>query len=147
MAGVNRVILIGNIGKDPEMKYFDNGDAVCNFSIATSETWKDKTTGEKQERTEWHRISTFKKLAEICGKYLVKGTKIYIEGKLRTRSWEKDGSTHYVTEIIADQMQMLSSKSDNNGGGGQSSGPPQQQQQQQGSGNGNYGGYDDDIPF
>ena len=107
MAGINKVILVGRLGKDPEVKYFTSGDAVCNFSIATSENWKDKNTGEKKEKTEWHRIVAFRKLAEICGQYLSKGSQIYLSGKLQTRSWEKDGATHYTTEIIADQIQFL----------------------------------------
>lgn len=116
MAGVNKVILIGNLGRDPEMRYFPDGTAVANFSIATSEEWKDKDTGEKKERTEWHRIVTFRKLAEICGKYLSKGRQVYIEGKLQTRSWEKDGVTRYTTEIVANEMRMLGGRdsSDNN---------------------------------
>ncbi len=110
MAGVNKVILIGNLGRDPEMRYFADGTAVANFSIATSEEWTDKTTGEKKERTEWHRIVAFRKLGEICGKYLSKGKQVYVEGKLQTRSWEKDGVTRYTTEIVANEMRMLSGK-------------------------------------
>ena len=107
MAGVNKVILIGNLGRDPEMRYFSDGTAVANFSIATSDEWKDKNTGEKKEKTEWHRIVVFRQLAEICGKYLTKGKQVYIEGKLQTRSWEKDGVTRYTTEIVANEMRML----------------------------------------
>lgn len=107
MAGVNKVLLVGRLGKDPEVKYFTSGDAVCNFSIATSENWKDKNTGEKKEKTEWHRIVVFRKLAEICGEYLSKGKQVYVEGKLQTRSYEQGGSTRYVTEIVADQVQFL----------------------------------------
>lgn len=107
MGGVNRCYIIGRLGQDPTLKYFTSGDAVCNFSIATSESWKDKNTGEKKEKTEWHRIVAFRKLAEICGEYLSKGSQIYLSGKLQTRSWEKDGATHYTTEIIADQVQFL----------------------------------------
>ena len=107
MVGINKVILVGRLGKDPEVKYFTSGDAVCNFSIATSESWKDKNTGEKKEKTEWHRIVAFRKLAEICGQYLSKGSQIYLEGKLQTRSYEQGGSTRYVTEIVADQVQFL----------------------------------------
>jgi single-strand DNA-binding protein len=106
MASVNKVILVGNLGRDPETKYLPSGDAVCNFSIATSETWKDKA-GEKQEATEWHRISAFGKLAEICGQYLKKGSTVYIEGSIKTRTYEKDGEKRYATEIRADRMQML----------------------------------------
>ena len=116
MAGsVNKVILIGNLGVDPEVRYMPSGSAVANIRIATSETWKDKTTGEPQERTEWHRVAMFGKLGEIAGQYLRKGSKVYIEGKLRTRKWQgQDGQDRYTTEIIADQMQML----DGRGAGG-----------------------------
>ena len=107
MAGINKVILVGNLGKDPEVRYFSDGTAMVNFSIATSEEWKDKNTGEKKEKTEWHRIVAFRKLAEICGEYLSKGRQVYVEGKLQTRSWEKDGVTRYTTEIVADRLQML----------------------------------------
>lgn len=112
MAGVNKVILVGRLGRDPQIKYMPSGDAVCNFSIATSENWSDKQTGEKREKTEWHNIVTFRRLAEICSQYLTKGKQVYIEGKLQTRSWEKDGATHYMTEIYANTMQMLGSRDD-----------------------------------
>lgn len=115
MASVNKAILVGNLGKDPEVKFMPNGEAVCNFSIATTDSWKDKA-GVKQERTEWHNITMYRKLAEIAGEYLKKGRPVYIEGRLQTRKWEKDGVTHYSTEIIADQMQMLGGRE----GGGQS---------------------------
>jgi single-strand DNA-binding protein len=111
MASLCKVILIGNLGKDPEVRYMPNGEAVCNFSIATTENWKDKA-GVKQEKTEWHNIVAYRKLAEIMGEYLKKGSSVYIEGRLQTRKWEKDGVTRYSTEIIADNMQMLGSKSD-----------------------------------
>jgi single-strand DNA-binding protein len=107
MAGVNKVILVGNLGRDPEMRYTPDGTAVASFSVATSDEWKDKTTGEKRERTEWHRVVAFRRLGEICGEYLTKGKQVYIEGRLRTRSWEKDGITRYSTEIEAKTMQML----------------------------------------
>ena len=111
MAGVNKVILIGRLGNDPEMRYMPSGEAVANLSIATSESWTDKTTGAKREKTEWHRAVAFRKLAEIIGQYCKKGDQIYIEGKLQTRKWsDKNGQDHYTTEIIADQMQMLGSK-------------------------------------
>ncbi len=114
MASVNKAIIIGNLGKDPEMRYMPSGDAICNFSIATTDSWKDKS-GEKQEKTEWHRISMFGKLAEIAGEYLKKGSQVYVEGRLQTRKWQdKDGHERYTTEIVADRMQMLGSKS---GGG------------------------------
>lgn len=108
MSGINKVILIGNIGKDPETKYLPSGDPVTSFSIATSETWKKD--GQKQERTEWHNIICFKRLAEIASEYLRKGSKVYVEGSLRTQSWEKDGKKHYRTEIVAREMQMLDGK-------------------------------------
>jgi len=109
MAGVNKAILLGRLGKDPEIRYTSNGTAVCNFSIATSETWKDQS-GEKQERTEWHRIVAFGKLGEICGEYLAKGKQVYIEGRLQTRTWEdKSGNKRETTEIIITTMQMLGS--------------------------------------
>lgn len=109
MASVNKVILIGNLGRDPEMRYMPNGDAVCNFSIACSENWKDKD-GQKQEKTEWINIVIYRKLAEIAGEYLKKGRPVYIEGRLQTRKWEKDGVTRYSTEVIANSMQMLGSR-------------------------------------
>lgn len=112
MASVNKVILVGNLGRDPEVRYMPNGDAVCNFSIATTDTWKDKT-GEKQERTEWHSIVMYRKLAEIAGEYLKQGSPVYIEGRLQTRKWQtKEGQDRYTTEIISDKMQMLGSKTD-----------------------------------
>lgn len=106
--GVNKVILVGTLGKDPETKYLPNGGAVTSFSVATSESWKDKATGEKQERVEWHRISMFGKLAEIAAQYLSKGSQVYLEGKLQTRKWaDKDGQDRYTTEVVVDSMQML----------------------------------------
>jgi len=123
MPSVNKVILLGNLGRDPELRFLPNGDAVCNFSIATTDSWKDKA-GEKQEKTEWHNIVMYRKLAEIAGEYLKKGRPVYLEGRLQTRKWQtKDGQDRYTTEIVADNMQMLggrdagaqtSSKSDYN---------------------------------
>lgn len=108
MAGINKVILIGRLGRDPEIRYTPGGAAVANFSIATSEEWRDKETGEKQERTEWHRIVAWRRLGEICGEYLKKGSQVYIEGRIQTRDWEdRDGVKRYTTEIIAQSMQML----------------------------------------
>lgn len=109
MASVNKVILVGNTGRDPELRYAPNGGAVCNFPIATTTEWKDKATGEKKKETEWHRIVTYNKLAEIAGEYLKKGREVYIEGRLKTRKWQdkETGADRYSTEIIADQMQML----------------------------------------
>ncbi len=119
--GVNKVILVGNLGRDPETRYMPSGSAVTNLRIATSEQWKDKTTGENQERTEWHSVAMFGRLAEIAAEYLRKGSKVYIEGKLRTRKWQDktDGKDRYTTEIIADEMQMLDGK-----GGGMGAGAP-----------------------
>jgi single-strand DNA-binding protein len=106
--GVNKVILVGNLGADPEVKYMASGDAVANIRIATSESWKDKNTGEQKEQTEWHNVVFYRKLAEIVGEYLKKGRQVYVEGRLRTRKWQdKDGHDRYTTEIIADEMQML----------------------------------------
>jgi single-strand DNA-binding protein len=108
MASINKVILIGNLGRDPEVRYTPSGVAVANFPLATSEEWKDKNTGEKQEKTEWHKIVAWRRLGEICGEYLHKGSQIYIEGKLQTRAWEdRDGNKRYTTEVVAQTMQML----------------------------------------
>jgi single-strand DNA-binding protein len=154
MASVNKVILIGNLGKDPETRYLPSGEAVTSFSIATSETWKDKTSGEKKEATEWHRISAFGKLAEICGEYLRKGSPVYIEGSLRTRKWQdKEGQDRYTTEIRADQMRMLGSRGEGGGGGGgmrepaaAPSGGSASKAPAKKSG-GSFDDMDDDIPF
>jgi len=122
--GINKVILIGNVGNDPEQKAMPNGNAVTNLSVATSESWKDKQTGQQQERTEWHRIVFFNRLAEIAGEYLRKGSKVYIEGSLRTRKWQdQNGQDRYTTEIVASEMQML-------GGNGEQPEPKQQAPQQ-----------------
>ena len=116
MASVNKVILVGNLGKDPESRFLPDGGAVCNFSVATTDKWKDKS-GEQQERTEWHRISTFAKLAEICGEYLKKGSQVYIEGRLQTRKWQdKEGHDRYTTEIVADRMQLVGGGREGGGG-------------------------------
>lgn len=129
MASVNKWIGIGNLGKDPDMRYTASGEAICNFSIACSETWKDKATGEKKELTEWVRISFFGKIAEICGQYLKKGSQVYIEGSLRTRKWtDKEGQERYTTEIRGDEMKMLGSRQGmgapaGGGGGGYDSEP------------------------
>ena len=109
--GINKVILVGNLGKDPEGKFMPNGNAVTNIAIATSESWKDKQTGQQQERTEWHRVVFFNRLAEIATEYLKKGSKVYLEGSLRTRKWQaQDGQDRYTTEIVASEMQMLDSR-------------------------------------
>lgn len=117
--GINKVILIGNLGGDPEVKYTAGGSAVTNVTIATSENWKDKTTGENQERTEWHRVVFFGKLAEIAGEYLKKGSQVYVEGRLQTRKWQdKEGQDRYTTEIVANEMQMLGGRGGGAAGGG-----------------------------
>ena len=117
MASVNKVILIGNLGKDPEVRYMPSGSAICNVTIATSRQWKDKTSGERQEETEWHRVVFYDRLAEIAGEYLKKGRPVYVEGRLRTRKWQdKDGQDRYTTEIVAENMQMLGSREGMGGG-------------------------------
>jgi single-strand DNA-binding protein len=133
MAGLNKTLTIGRLGQDPEVKYSQSGMAVCNFSVATSEERTDKNTGEKQEKTEWHKIVCFGKLAENCGKYLSKGRQCYVEGKLQTSSYEKDGQTHYATKIIADVVQFLDSaeKKSDTGNSGYTPPPKQQPQPQQ----------------
>jgi single-strand DNA-binding protein len=113
--GVNKVILVGNLGKDPEVKYMASGDAVCNATLATSDSWKDKQTGEQKERTEWHNLTFYRRLAEIAGEYLKKGSQIYVEGKLQTRKWQdKSGNDRYTTDIIVNEMQMLGSRTGGN---------------------------------
>jgi single-strand DNA-binding protein len=130
--GVNKVILVGNIGGDPDVRYMPNGNAVTNVTIATSETWKDKQSGQNQERTEWHRVVFFNRLGEIAGEYLRKGSKVYVEGSLRTRKWQgQDGQDRYTTEIVASEMQMLDSRGGDNSGQQQQGGYQQQQPQQQ----------------
>jgi single-strand DNA-binding protein len=152
MASVNKVILVGNLGKDPDSRYLPDGGAVCNFSVATTDKWKDKS-GEQQERTEWHRVSAFSKLAEICGEYLKKGSQVYIEGRLQTRKWQdKDGHERYTTEIVADRMQMLGSRA-----GGTESTAREPKSAAGGTGGGtnaaskkggaSFDDMDDDIPF
>ena len=146
--GINKVILVGNLGADPETRYMPSGSAVTNLSVATSESWKDKQTGEQTERTEWHKVVMFDRLAEIAAEYLRKGSQVYIEGKLRTRKWQdQSGNDRYTTEIIADEMQMLGGRG--GGGGSFGGGAPQQ-----GGGGGGSAppepaadDFDDDIPF
>ena len=117
MAGVNLVIILGNLGNDPEVRYMPNGEPVANISIATSETWSDKNTGEKREKTEWHRVTAYRRTAEIIGQYTRKGSKLYVEGKLQTRKWtDQNGVERYTTEIIADSVQLLDSRRDDQGG-------------------------------
>ena len=142
MAGINKAILIGRLGSDPEVRYTPSGVAVANFSIATSEEWKDRDTGEKKERTEWHRIVAWRRLGEICGEYLSKGKQVYVEGRIQTRSWDdRDGNKRYTTEIVATDVQFLGSRDDAGAGRPQGStagdfpGPP------------GPGFDDDDIPF
>ena len=130
--GINKVILVGNVGQDPETRYMPNGGAVTNLSVATSESWKDKNSGEQQERTEWHRIVFYQRLAEIVAEYVKKGSKVYVEGSLRTRSWEQDGVKRYATEIIASEMQMLDGRGDSG-----SSYQPSQNSQPRSSGGSN----------
>ncbi len=164
--GINKVILIGNLGQDPETRYMPSGGAVTNITVATSESWKDKQTGQQQERTEWHRVVFFNRLAEIAGEYLRKGSKVYLEGSLRTRKWQDKatGADRYSTEIVANEMQMLDSR----GGAGGDYAPAQQSSSQQGTVQsaptatqemaaaggdpapaqpGGFDNFDDDIPF
>lgn len=151
--GVNKVILIGNLGSDPEIRYMPSGGAVANISIATSEAWKDKQSGQMQERTEWHRVTFYNRLAEIAGEYLRKGSKVFVEGSLRTRKWQdKNGQERYTTEIIASDMQMLDGKGQ--GGGNFGGGASQMAHESQamsspvGSDAGfDRGEFDDEIPF
>jgi single-strand DNA-binding protein len=123
MAAVNKVILVGNLGKDPETRYSPDGGAICNINIATTESWKDKATGEKKEATEWHRVVLYSRLAEIAGEYLKKGRSVYIEGRLKTRKWtDKEGVEKFTTEVIASELQMLGSREGGTGGGGSEDG-------------------------
>jgi len=147
--GINKVIIVGNLGNDPETRYMPSGSAVTNLTVATNESWKDKATGEQKDRTEWHKVAMFNRLAEIAAEYLRKGSQVYIEGKLRTRKWQdKSGQDRWTTEIIADEMQMLGGRGGAGGGGGSapmssgqdsapSSAPPQAGPDD----------FDDDIPF
>ncbi len=151
--GINKVIIVGNLGQDPETRYMPSGSAVTNFTVATNESWKDKQTGEQKERTEWHRVAMFNRLAEIAAEYLRKGSQVYIEGKLRTRKWQgQDGQDRYTTEIIADEMQMLGGRG--GGGGNFGGGAPSGGSQRGGQGGGGSAppqpgpdDFDDDIPF
>ena len=142
MAGINKVILIGNLGGDPEVRYTPSGDAVANFNIATSEEWKDKDTGEKKERTEWHRIVAWRRLGEICGEYLSKGRQVYVEGRIQTNAWEdKEGNKRYTTEIVANTVQFLGGRDVGDSPRPQSPPVPDY------SGAPTQGPEDDDIPF
>lgn len=151
---LNQANIIGRVGKDPEVRYLPSGEAVANFSLATSEKWKDKQTGEPREETEWHRISTFGRLAEIVGEYVKKGALVYVSGKIKTRSYEQNGETKYATEIRANEMKMLSGRNEGQqqGGTGESDRPrPQRQQTQQrqapAAQSSGFDDMDDDIPF
>jgi single-strand DNA-binding protein len=146
--GINKVILIGNLGKDPETKSLPSGSAVTNVTVATTEGWKDKQTGEKKELTEWHRVVFFDRLAEIAGQYLRKGSKVYIEGSLRTRKWQdKEGKDHYTTEIRANDMQMLDGKSGGGGGYDRDSGNRSESTAPASTAGAGKNFEDDDIPF
>ena len=164
MASVNKVILVGNLGRDPETRYNPDGGAITNISVATTDTWKDKASGEKQERTEWHRVVFFSRLAEIAGEYLKKGSQVYIEGSLRTRKWQdKEGKDRYSTEIVGNDMQMLDARGGGGGGaaGGGGGGGGREHFGEESGGSGGGGGagrtsgggggsgeeFDDDIPF
>jgi single-strand DNA-binding protein len=163
MASVNKVIIVGNLGRDPETRYMPNGEAVTNIAVATTESWKDKNSGEKKELTEWHRITFYRRLAEVAGQYLKKGSQVYIEGRLQTRKWtDKENIERYTTEIIADTMQMLGSRQgmgggsamddDYAGGGGGAPAPrqnsaPARQSAPSSKPAPNFSDMDDDIPF
>lgn len=157
MASVNKVILVGNLGKDPDVRYLPSGEAVTNITLATTDTWKDKSSGEKKEATEWHRVAFFGKLAEIAGQYLKKGRQVYVEGSLRTRKWQdKDGQDRYTTEIIASEMKMLGSREGMgdsgprdmpSSGGGTSRPPAESRPAPAPAGGGGFNDFEDDIPF
>ncbi|MGE0313145.1 MAG: single-stranded DNA-binding protein [Lautropia sp.] len=161
MASVNKVILVGNLGRDPETRFTADGAAICNVTIATSHQWKDKATGERKEETEWHRVVFFNRLAEIAGEYLKKGRSVYVEGRLKTRKWQdKDGVEKYTTEIVADQMQMLGSREGMGEGGGSGGGGYKREPATAGAGGAggrpapaakrpapSFEDMDDDIPF
>jgi single-strand DNA-binding protein len=155
MASVNKVILVGNLGADPESRYMTNGDAVVNIRLATTESWKDKATGEKKELTEWHRVVFYRKLAEIAGQYLKKGSQVYLEGRIRTRKWtDKEGQERYTTEIEANEMQMLGSRQGMGGdgppresGGGVRPAGDSKRPAAAPAGGSNFNDFEDDIPF
>ena len=142
--GINKVIVVGNLGQDPDTRYMPSGSAVTNITVATNESWKDKQTGEQKDRTEWHKVAMFGRLAEIAAEYLRKGSQVYIEGKLRTRKWQdKQGNDRYTTEIVADEMQMLGGRGGGGGGAPMSNDGPPPSPPPQGSSD----DFDDDIPF
>jgi len=147
MPSINKVIIIGNVGRDPELRYTPSGAAVCNITVATSRNWKDKTSGEKVEETEWHRVVFYDRLAEIAGEYLKKGRSVYVEGRLKTRKWQdKEGVERYTTEIVAENMQMLGGRDD-----GERTAPPAQRQAPKPAPKSSASGFDDmddsDVPF
>ena len=147
--GVNKAIIVGNLGRDPEVRYSASGNAIANVTVATTDSWKDRQSGERQERTEWHRVVFFNRLAEIVAEYLKKGSQVFIEGRIQTRKWEdKDGNERWTTEIVANEMQMLGSR----GGGGMQGGPAEDSGAAPAPGGGGSSGFsdsefDDDIPF
>ena len=152
MAGVNKVIIVGNLGRDPEVRYSADGAAVCNIAVATTSSWKDKNSGEKREETEWHRIVFYGRLAEIAGEYLKKGKPVYVEGRLKTRKWQnKEGVDQYTTEVVADSMQLLGGRDDDSprhqAPAPQQRQAPAPQPQRQPGGGANLADLDDDIPF
>jgi single-strand DNA-binding protein len=153
MASVNKVIIVGNLGADPETRYMPNGDAVCNIRVATTESWKDKQTGEKREITEWHRVVFYRKLAEIAGQYLKKGSQVYLEGRIRTRKWQdkETGADRYSTDIEANEMQMLGRREGMGDSvpreAGSSSNPLPKPAAAQSSGGSGFNDFEDDIPF
>ena len=142
--GINKAIVVGNLGRDPEVRYSANGNAIANVTIATTDSWKDRQSGERQEKTEWHRVVFFGRLAEIAGEYLKKGSQVYVEGRLQTRKWEdRDGNERYTTEIVAADMQMLGGR----GGGGDTQGGSAPDFGETSPGSSSSGDFDDDIPF
>ena len=151
--GINKVIIVGNLGRDPETRFMPSGAAVTNVSVATSKSWRDRESGEQKERTEWHRVVFFNRLAEIAGEYLKRGSKIYLEGELRTREWEREGQKHYTTEIVANEMQMLDSKGSMDGAGSSSGASPTGSSTTSSQPNSEFtpppmdDDFDDDIPF
>jgi single-strand DNA-binding protein len=146
--GINKVILIGNVGQDPETRAMPSGTTVCNLRVATSESWRDKQSGDLKEQTEWHNVAMFGRLAEIAGEYLRKGSQVYIEGRLRTRKWQdKQGNDRYTTEIVANEMQMLGSRGGGATGGGGGESRPAREPASEVTSSTEDGGFDDDIPF
>jgi single-strand DNA-binding protein len=150
--GINKVIIVGNLGRDPETRFMPSGGAVTNVSVATSKSWRDRESGEQKERTEWHRVVFFNRLAEIAGEYLKRGSKIYLEGELRTREWEREGQKHYTTEIVANEMQMLDSKGSMEAGGTPPTSSPGPGATAPSTSNPDFApppsdDFDDDIPF